>query len=821
MAKKKQSSKQRQPCIVEHVDSDDDEEIDEDEAFNSEDERRYGSFFVNKNSSAKNDQDDDTDETDDDSSDGIADDDDDDEEGDGGQYMLDLLNKLDSSSETTRAADNNILAAHLAESEYSSSVVKQDSALTMDALMNDLHDTQGFGKLQSTMNLLSKGKTTSTPVAKVVSDRAQRKVHYEESTEQVTQWIQAVQENRQAETLDFRPKGMNVLTKHALVDKFKPTTDFEKELAAALAEAGQHDEATMLKAEQKMMDDLGNNEITLEAYKQRRGEMAKLRALMFYHEQKRHHMNKIKSKKYRRIRKKQRERIKDGELAVDLEDDPTLQQELDEKEEIERMRERASLAHKNTSKWAKRILKRGKHVDQDTRRALSAQLKRGDDLRSKMNGTSVVDEDDDDNEDLMETARKVLQDIEGKSDAFQQNNGLFALSFMQKGIEKQRQRAQEEARALLQELQANEQGDGDVQNDFKQPLRKKIKKASTSTELQQVIGDGKLVANSLEFGHSNSISISGGIEIDLDVDRIGKSVATKLKSLAGEQTNTFEVTMDVEDGKNLLSKATNDHRKNALKSNTLSATFGSNEMEENESNPWLAATLDASETRNDAGKSKKRKTAGVSRKGVVNVDGAADLIAELPQKGNIKRPSLEVTATSSNISSLTQEELVRRAFATPTDREVEDEFAKEKAEVIERDDPTRKATDEPKITNGWGSWAGQGAPAPKPPRKLPKRLQAPEKKLPKRKRADEKKPLVILNERRIKKTSGSFQIANIPYPYTSREEYERAMSGGVGKEWNVTSAVKNLTRPEIITRAGKVIQPISKRVKAPRPAAKF
>jgi U3 small nucleolar RNA-associated protein 14 len=819
MAKKK-SSQQRQPCIVEHVDSDDDEEIDEDEAFNSEDERRYGSFFVNKNSSAKNDQDDETDE-DEDSVD-IANEDDDEEEGDGGQYMLDLLNKLDSSNETTRRADTNIFASHLTESEYSSSVVKQDSALTMDALMNDLQDTQGFGKMQSTMNLLSKGKTTSTPVSKVVSDRAQRKVHYEESTEQVTQWIQAVQENRQAETLDFRPKGMNVLTKHALVDKFKPITDFEKELAAALTEAGQHDEATMLKAEQKMMDDLGNNELTLEAYKQRRGELAKLRALMFYHEQKRHHMNKIKSKKYRRIRKKQRERIKDGELVVDLQDDPTLQQELDEKEEIERMRERASLAHKNTSKWAKRILKRGKHVDQDTRRALSAQLKRGDDLRSKMNGTSGVDEDNDDNEDLMETARKVLQDIEGKSDAFQQNNGLFALSFMQKGVEKQRQRAQEEARTLLQELQANEQAEGDhVQNDEKQTLKKKKKKASSATELQQVIGDGKLVASSLAFGYSNSISVSGGINIDLGVGQIGKSAVSSLKSLAGEQTNTFEVAMDVKDGNNLLSKATNDHNRNALKSSSSSTTYGFNKMEKHESNPWLIATIDASTTTNEAGKSKKRKTAGVSKRGVVDVEGAADLITELPQKNVSKRPLLEITATTTNISSLTQEELVRRAFAAPTDAEVEDEFAKEKAEAIDRDDPTRKVKDEPKTTNGWGSWAGQGAPAPKPPRKLPKKMQAPEKKLPKRKRADVKKPLVILNEKRIKKTSGSFQIANIPYPYTSREEYERAMSGGVGNEWNVTSAVKNMTRPEIITRAGKVIQPISKRVKAPRPAAKF
>ena len=48
------------------------------------------------------------------------------------------------------------------------------------------------------------------------------------------------------------------------------------------------------------------------------------------------------------------------------------------------MTERATLAHKNTSKWAKRVLKRGKNVDVDTRRALSAQLQRGDDLRRKM-----------------------------------------------------------------------------------------------------------------------------------------------------------------------------------------------------------------------------------------------------------------------------------------------------------------------------------------------------------------------------------------------------------------------------------------------------
>lgn len=42
-----------------------------------------------------------------------------------------------------------------------------------------------------------------------------------------------------------------------------------------------------------------------------------MRALMFYEEQKRHRINKIKSKKYRKIQKRKREREKDAEEEID------------------------------------------------------------------------------------------------------------------------------------------------------------------------------------------------------------------------------------------------------------------------------------------------------------------------------------------------------------------------------------------------------------------------------------------------------------------------------------------------------------------------
>lgn len=45
----------------------------------------------------------------------------------------------------------------------------------------------------------------------------------------------------------------------------------------------------------------------------------------------------------------------------------------------------------------------------------------------------------------------------------------------------------------------------------------------------------------------------------------------------------------------------------------------------------------------------------------------------------------------------------------------------------------------------------------------------------------------------------------------------------MGREWNVTTAVRKMTRPEIISRAGVMINPISLRKKAKdhRAPAKF
>ena len=830
MGRKNRTSRQPPlPRASEEINSEDDESIDDDEAFNSEDERKYGSFFNKAKGNAENSDDEDDEsiessEDDDDSMSGSDNEEDDSggsENGDNGRYMMDLLDRLGEQSGQTqndKSMDNNsnsrALAASTKESEFSSSVIRP-AGLTMDAMMDSIKDTKGFGTLAKSIKHVTQDKAASARLPQIVRDRLERKTHYKDQANKISEWTHVVQENRQAESLDFRPQEKLTVTKDTMVEKFVPRSDFEKELASALEEAGQKDEAAILKAEeQALTDDLGSNKISMEEFKKRRGQLAKMRALMFYHEQKRHHINKIKSKKYRRVRKRQRERLKEAEA----EENPEILQELKEKEEIERIEERMTLAHKNTSKWAKRVLKRGKNVDVDTRRALSAQLKRGDDLLKKMKATS--DDEDDSDEDLAESARKVLEETEDDTnDDAVQGKGLFKLAFMQKGVERARQKAKEEARQLLMELEADEKAgeesfSSDEDDSEEAPSKKKLKAASKK-EMKNILGEGQMVASGLTFGNATTLSVSGSIDIDPQKEASMTTVSEHKAVLSGAVGS--EVSKP--DGSNESSG----RRKKREKVVSVGEKMPEQNAhsDEAESNPWMA-TEDSEEASREKKTSKLRRMIDVDR--AINMLDSVDAPSK-SEKGDQKATDAKTQSKTQNLTSMSQDELVRQAFAVD-ESQAEQEFQFEKEKIREEEDnPTRKNSAKEaaaKEAKGWGSWAGAGAPPPpKKKRKLPKKLQAPELKA--RARQDDKKPNVIVRERRMKQLSNTHMLQQIPYPYTSREEYERAMAGGIGTEWNVSSSFKQMTRPEIQTQAGKVIAPIAATAKKRRfrPAAKF
>jgi U3 small nucleolar RNA-associated protein 14 len=132
---------------------------------------------------------------------------------------------------------------------------------------------------------------------------------------------------------------------------------------------------------------LAMNHLSVEEVAARRAELRKMRELMFRAEVKAKRIAKIKSKAYRRIQKRAREKDAVGEEG---------EGEGRMKSEVERAREGATLRHKNTGKWARAM--KGKELNVDQRREIEEMLDRGEKLRRKIRGEDEEDESESDDE---------------------------------------------------------------------------------------------------------------------------------------------------------------------------------------------------------------------------------------------------------------------------------------------------------------------------------------------------------------------------------------------------------------------------------------
>jgi len=77
-------------------------------------------------------------------------------------------------------------------------------------------------------------------------------------------------------------------------------------------------------------------------------------------------------------------------------------------------------------------------------------------------------------------------------------------------------------------------------------------------------------------------------------------------------------------------------------------------------------------------------------------------------------------------------------------------------------------------------------------------------------RTDAKIKHVILNQKKDKKAA-KYLNSQVPYPFTSREAYERSLRQPLGKDWNTNESHKKLTQPKVKTRVGQIIDPIEKK----------
>ncbi|CAI5723590.1 unnamed protein product [Peronospora destructor] len=863
-----------------------DSEVDEDEAFNSEDEAAYGLFFDRTKGKEEEGEE---------------------EEEEGGELLSDLLGtasaaRLVNVSEEEEEKIKNLskMVDTLVEHKSSKKLVEIDSQFANEAVDGELTLSNLLGarmakpgaeaaekdneeaqekikigldlrRMRQQVRELEGDGTTLTLQANrepVHDARAQRKLAYMEKTKSVDLFEPVVRRNRQKETLDLRVQApkLEKLTPAALASKFVAQTDMEKSVAALL-EAGDLNDKKQAKGEE---EELARKHVSTEEVAARQKELAKLRSLLFYEEQKKKRIKKIKSKLYHKIRnaqdKKTVARQKEELRALD----PELARKLDEELAEKRAEERLTLKHRNTSKWVKHQLRRGIQADDATRSAIADQLRRGEELRRKMNTVHSDDDDMDDDEDncgddatsLLQTrlerqANALVSEINADSEEAGKKRGLQGMKFMQRAAEKQREKARAEAEKLLREIRTGNGADGDrifsEGEDYlsssdegfaakKIKRAKKLKKKVVVTEANKVAIDRALAGGALQ---TTNVSMSGGVSahtsgmVAVDLGEGGSSVT--LLNGDKKQSKELELGAKILDQKATIAASESQSKvESAEDADMKPATEG-------EENPWLSTdTKSKSRSKKNRKKLQQKNegaqpdvaaaiaslvqdttktsnedssfatlsndTAKVSKNGKkrkldqVNIEAAGEPEHTVSGNNNKKKNK----KTQKNAQHAGQDELVRRAFEFVADQE--DVLAQEKDRLAGRDVDAKKGIEIAKLVgmSGWGSWAGDGVRVSKHQVAREQKArniarEAKQKALAGRK--DARLDKVLINEKKDKKAA-KFKVKDVPYPFTSRAEYEAVMRNPLGSDWNTSQVTNVLTAPKIMKHAGTTIAPL-------------
>ena len=626
------------------------------------------------------------------------------------------------------------------------------------------------------------GGVLHAPLPGIVQDRLDRVEAYKLSREEVEGWAPTIKRIREAEHLSFplQPPAQPPAPSNAgLTASFTPSNEMERSVAALLQDGGLT-EKQVAEQEGLALRAMDPAEAT-----QRQADLRRMRELMFRAEQKARRANKIKSKTYRRIHRRERERLQqqqreEAKGAADQDSDGDLDEEERFQAAKERARERATLRHKNTGKWAKFHASRHDDASTDARLAVEEQLRRGDELRKRIHAAGDDDDEsigsmDSTNEqeavafDELETfaRREAEQDARDEAEleaSGKKGKSVFHMKFMKDASDRQKRATQETIESLRNEIAhaaADHDDDHDVNEDaWTDSNRDAMGAASTGRAMY-----GKGFAT--------------------------KSVQAPLVHVPARPTNPFHTG-----GSNPW-----------LQSNA-SMAGGGHSAGASRQTPQVLIGKDSRAASRSVHRTERHASRGSDSRALaaddatLDIDPTAQLETAASEDEDDPEP-VEVTRHASrgkrgrgqrHVSM--QRDLVAEAFAGD---DVALDFAKEKRAAIKADAPREEDTTLP----GWGSWGGKGVRRkPKNPA-LIKKIGG----LDPAKRKDFGMDNVIVNER-LDKKAAKYKAQDLPFPYTSAAQYEAAMRTPIGAEWNTRTQHQRMTMPRVTTKMGQRIDPI-------------
>jgi len=550
-----------------------------------------------------------------------------------------------------------------------------------------------------------------------------------------------------------------------------------------------------------------------------------MRSLLFYQEQKMKKAAKIKSKAYHRILKKEKQR-KQNELSLEqLEElDPELAAKERMKLETERARERVTLRHKNTGKWARRMLQRGNDVNEETRQAIIDQLNQHENLKRKIQDAGDDSDEFDSNDEIYddnaalikEKALSQLNKMEDDIDNEEKpQKGIFAMKFMQKAFEKQKSLAKQSIIDMKKEMEEgekllNDDSDNDNNENNKNENtvnvintgRMQFSKGNKSKDNDE--SDNEEETKPINIATSSSLKVSGPININVKPKEL-KPVFEVEEFKIDENDNPWLDNNEslVQGSKkhiNLNSKSNkqqkaleklSQEKKKANKKSVANNEINFDEMKKLEQTEETTAKLSIAQNENKETKKPKKsikESLEKEQSEEARSEQIDDIVAGIATENNDD-------VEEDNFQSITRGDLLQMAFS---ENDVfEEEFNEEKQKLIDDEN----ADDGEEALPGWGSWSGKGV------KKRKKKTPKVEKKQKPNTRKDAKLKNVIINERRIKK-SVKLMVSEVPHPFENREQYEKSLRAPVGKEWTTVNTHKEAIRPRVLTMPGKIIHPL-------------
>lgn len=700
-------------------------------------------------------------------------------------------------------------------------------------------------------------KKLDVPLPKRQQDRLDRVAAYKQSRETLNRWIDTVKHNRRAEHLSFPLKDPNATaapgsqrllpTSHSL-----PLTDLESTIQNILKDSGLALPNGKSEEEHiQALEELQANKMPLEEVQARRAELRRARELLFREEIRSKRIKKIKSKSYRKVHRKERERNlqreKDALTAAGVDDSESEKERQDRRRAEERMG-----ARHRESRWAKSVKDSGRAKwDEDARGGVTEMARRGEDLRRRMEGKQVAGDDDgiisseseSEEEDEIEDGetrnnRKLqdrLQRVDedgNESESNEKGSRLASMDFMKRAEARRKARNDAEVESLRRTLAGEEtsseeegleskgrQSYGPVRSQTSSAKARGSERKAERNEFEEPPGsddeDGEDRDGAVEedvdivVGKPNSQQKANGVEKPSLRDKEWRKVQESQEEEVSGNPWLVEKRKDSNPGRRRVQNP----KAGAIISNTPAVT--TNPPPSEKTKPRSALQGARQPEAPPAEKPKPRS----ALKGARQAEASRQSVQPPKQPSN---PAVPTTANNSNSDDdsssssddsddttnlpfvLRNQDLVRKAFAGD---DVVAAFAQEKRATI--DDEGEKITNA--TLPGWGSWTGPGIGKKAQRRNNKGRMLTkvvPGAVAAGKKRQDAQLDRVIINEKRVRKNA-KYLASSLPHPFETREQYERSLRLPVGPEWTTKETFQGMTKPRVMVKQG-VIAPMRK-----------